>query len=216
MVDWVERSAKISVAAQLTLGIASLLGFTKINRPDGDAMFLTTLLVLDTVVQVIELIYYVIFIWQTRLDTAYRYIDWFLSTPVMLVSTAALLDYMRFPQLEVRDFAHVRRYDIGFIILMNALMLSFGLCHELGLIRKRYAIPLGFLPFVAVFAVLYARFSHGLPGNVALITSVCIVWALYGVAAWFPYNPKNIAYNFLDIVSKNFYGVIVAAILFFG
>ena len=34
-----------------------------------------------------------------------------------------------------------------------------------------------------------------------------IIWSLYGVAAMFPTIIKNIFYNILDIISKNFYGL---------
>ena len=33
------------------------------------------------------------------------------------------------------------------------------------------------------------------------------VWSLYGVAALMPADIKNISYNLLDIVAKNFYGL---------
>ena len=37
------------------------------------------------------------------------------------------------------------------------------------------------------------------------------IWALYGVAAPLSPSSKSIAYNCLDVVSKNLYGVVVAA-----
>ena len=36
-----------------------------------------------------------------------------------------------------------------------------------------------------------------------------IVWSLYGVAATFKPNEKNVSYNVLDIISKNFYGLFI-------
>ena len=35
------------------------------------------------------------------------------------------------------------------------------------------------------------------------------IWSLYGVAAVLPTIPKNLSYNVLDIISKNFYGLFI-------
>ena len=39
------------------------------------------------------------------------------------------------------------------------------------------------------------------------------VWGLYGVAAMTDLKTKNISYNILDIVSKNFYGLFIYYII---
>ena len=36
-----------------------------------------------------------------------------------------------------------------------------------------------------------------------------VIWSLYGVAAMLNTIPKNLLYNLLDIVSKNFYGLFI-------
>ena len=36
-----------------------------------------------------------------------------------------------------------------------------------------------------------------------------IVWGLYGIAALFDVYSKNLCYNILDIISKNFYGLFI-------
>jgi hypothetical protein len=59
---------------------------------------------------------------------------------------------------------------------------------------------------VASFTVM-ASFLQNDGLSIGLFVAMFIVWALYGVAAVFPYKEKNVAYNVLDIVSKNFYGV---------
>ncbi len=208
--DLVTRTAQISTASQVVLGCISLIGFVKVSEASG---FLVTLLVLDLIVQFVEFVYYAVFLYLNRLPTWYRYIDWYISTPIMLITTVGLLEYLRNPSITTEIFWLLYGGDVGFIVGWNAVMLSFGLCHELGYLKKEIAIPLGFLPFLAVFALMYARFAHGVPSNIVLIGFVFLVWALYGLAAWFSYIPKNIAYNCLDVVSKNFYGVLVSIIL---
>jgi hypothetical protein len=36
-----------------------------------------------------------------------------------------------------------------------------------------------------------------------------VVWSLYGIAALLPTLQKNISYNGLDIIAKNFYGLFI-------
>lgn len=209
-VEWVEQTARWSIAAQVVLGLVTLLGFVKV--PSDDTQFLSVLLVLDVAVQLVEFTFYAIFVWIKRLDTWYRYLDWYISTPIMLVQTMALLEYMRDTTLTVGTFASVHWRDMLYVILVNSFMLSFGLSAELGWIPRGPAIALGFVPFVAVFAVMFARFSHD-AASVGILLFMCVVWALYGFAALLAYVPKNVAYNCLDVLSKNFYGVVVAGIL---
>ena len=83
-IDWVRRTAKISVVAQLVFGIFSLVGFVK--PVDSKDSILTVLLIFDLVVQFVELVFYVIFVFYKQLDIAFRYIDWFITTPTMLLS----------------------------------------------------------------------------------------------------------------------------------
>jgi len=42
-----------------------------------------------------------------------------------------------------------------------------------------------------------------------LFLFVFIVWSIYGVAAMMPTPYKNISYNILDIIAKNFYGLYI-------
>ena len=43
-----------------------------------------------------------------------------------------------------------------------------------------------------------------------------IFWSLYGVAALLPYYTKNILFNFLDLFSKNFFGIFLVYIIYTG
>jgi bacteriorhodopsin len=40
------------------------------------------------------------------------------------------------------------------------------------------------------------------------------IWALYGVAALFQPVLKNAAYNVLDVISKNFYGIFLSILIY--
>lgn len=210
-IKWVTRTAKWSAVAQVILGLVTLIGFIKV--PTENTQFLWVLLVLDIVVQLIEFVFYAYFVCVRRLDTWYRYLDWYISTPIMLIQTMALLEYMNDATISIDRFTRAHSNDMIYVVLVNWIMLSFGLSAEFEWIPRTVAIGFGFLPFVAVFTAMFARFSRGDAASVGILVFVCVVWALYGVAAFLSYAPKNIAYNCLDVVSKNFYGVVVAGIL---
>ena len=64
--DWVLRSAQVSTAAPICLGMYSLIGFIKVS--DENSSLLWVLPVLDTVVQLVELAFYAVFIFVKQLD----------------------------------------------------------------------------------------------------------------------------------------------------
>lgn len=209
--DLVLRSAQVSTVAQVFLGLYSLIGFIKV--PDESSNLLWVLLVLDTIVQVVELAFYVVFIFVRQLDVFYRYFDWFLTTPIMLISTMMFLEYLHDRRLTVDAFASGYANEIVFVVLMNSIMLAFGFCAERLWIPPWIALPLGWVPFVLVFVLIYGVFGYKTPGGIVLLTFVCVVWALYGVAAFLETRRKTVMYNVLDIFSKNLYGVVVATYL---
>lgn len=214
MSDWVKRTTIWSIYAQVILGLISFIGFAGID--ETDASILIYLLVFDLSVQGVELLFYVIFSRLKERKTFYRYIDWFVSTPVMLISTAALLEYFDTKNSNVvtfDSFTSQYKEEIICIVGMNAIMLAFGLCAELDYIHKWIAVPLGSLAFVFTFTVLFLKFGYKTTEGIVLLSFMCFVWALYGVAALLEYVPKNVMYNVLDIFSKNFYGVFVGVYL---
>lgn len=208
-IDWVRRTAWMSIVSQVFLGLLTLVGFARV--PSEETPLVWVLLILDVTVQVIEFLFYLIFLlFVRRLETWYRYMDWFISTPIMLVTTMAFLAYLNERTISTAEFATRYQNDIIFVILMNSIMLGFGVCHEARWIPMIVAIPAGSLAFVLTFSAIYARLAYTTAAGICILTFVFVVWSLYGVAACLKYVPKNIMYNLLDIVSKNFYGIVVA------
>ena len=90
------KSAYISLAVQLIIGLIGIHGILiPLNKKDG---ILTNIMILETIVQFIELTFY---IWLTMqlskltYDVTYtRYFDWFLSTPIMLLTTIFFMEYL--------------------------------------------------------------------------------------------------------------------------
>ncbi len=207
--DLVYKTAQLSTCSQIFLGILSTIGF--IHIPDSnDTNVLFILLITDVIVQIIELIFYVIFIIVGRLDTYYRYFDWFLTTPIMLINSMLFLEYLNDKYITVTEFTTEFKNEIIFVILMNSVMLAFGFSAELRWIPPKISIVLGWFPFIAVFSLIYAKNAYKTVEGLILFTFITIIWGLYGIAAFMEQYKKNIFYNILDIISKNLYGVIVA------
>ena len=95
------------------------------------------------------------------------------------------------------------------ITLCNLGMLLCGLLGEYGIIDKFTATILGFAFFGCVFNTIYKEYTKQNKKNLALFWFTCIVWALYGVVYLFNSLNKNIAYNILDVIAKNFYGLFI-------
>ena len=213
----VDKTALWSVYAQIILGLFSFVGFVRIDEAED---VLVLLLVSDIVVQVIEFIFYLIFIRLTTKRTIYRYVDWYVSTPIMLISTAILLEFFATEGtsniVTISSFFSDYTNETIYIVSMNAIMLSCGLLAEIFAENRFFAnilIALGTLAFAACFLVLFTEFGIKTRDGLILLSIMCFVWLLYGVAALLSYVPKNVLYNILDIISKNFYGTFIAIYL---
>jgi hypothetical protein len=91
-------------------------------------------------------------------------------------------------------------------------MLLFGYLGEVKLMNNYLAVFLGFLPFFAMFYIIYENYAKFTSNGETLFWYFSVVWSLYGLAAIMPYFWKNISYNILDIFAKNFFGIFLAYI----
>jgi hypothetical protein len=98
------------------------------------------------------------------------------------------------------------------IVILNAIMLLFGYLGEVKLMNNYLAVSLGFLPFFAMFYIIYENYAKFTSNGETLFWYFSVVWSLYGLAAIMPYFWKNISYNILDIFAKNFFGIFLAYI----
>ena len=202
------QTARCSVVSQV---LFTLLTATTIALPQQEnKTALVPIAVLETVSQVIEFTYYVVVLcYLKKITTWTRYIDWFLSTPLMLVSTMAFLLFLQdntntLGTLVESEYLFYFLSVLGF----NWLMLTFGLLVELdATTRPNTFLFLGTVSFIASFVSLLNGFVGQNVLGAGLVLFMYIVWGMYGIAATFDTVRKNVAYNLLDIVSKNFYGV---------
>ncbi len=209
----VKNTMQFSLLVQIVTGIVSLHGLF-ITLPEKDRI-LTDVLGLETLVQFVEMIFY---IWisyamlNVNVMASRRYLDWVITTPTMLLSTIIFMKYQEEKEkngnkVEFWTFLKENKKDILLMVSYNFGMLIFGLLGELNIISKYISTPIGFLFFYKTFDLIYNNYAKTTKLGKKLFTFMVSVWSLYGVSAVMPSNIKNISYNLLDIVAKNFYGL---------
>lgn len=206
------NTAYVSLCAQI---ICAIIGIYGIFLPlSSENMILREILILETLVQIIEFIYYVWLIQQyhnINYDLTFtRYFDWALSTPMMLLSTVLFMVYQNKEPGEILTFFQVLYENIQpifWFLFANWLMLLFGFFGERKFISKKNGFIGGTIMFLFSFYLIYSKFVGAHMLNHLLFWFMFFVWGLYGVAYCFSYVTKNVFYNILDIFSKNFYGL---------
>lgn len=209
------QSAYISLFIQFIIGIIDYIGIN-IDIPKEKIIY-KDLLKTELFVQIIEFIFY---IWMVlnfnniNNITPHRYYDWLITTPVMLLTLMAYLDSNTY--LNLKDFIKTNSNDIIKILSLNCIMLIFGLLGELNYIDYNTAIILGFIPFIYYFNLIYKKYIYHKKLTLdkkGLFYFFIIIWSLYGIVAYLPYEEKNISYNILDIFSKNLFGLLLVYII---
>lgn len=215
----VKCTTKASLVVQFATGLALLAAFfipTSDTSSSVDEIY--TIIVLETASQLVELAYYFVAVicYQGRITTWTRYIDWYISTPAMLVSTALFFTHRTntFPGTDILSvLTFCLNPYVAITLSLNWLMLSFGLAIEVDAIPRTIGLASGGLALTGSFSYLSRYVDDSDVMSVILLFSMFGVWFLYGIAAALPYVPRNVSYNVLDIVSKNFYGVFLTVYL---
>ena len=209
-------STYFSIIIQVITGIINLWGL-HINIDDNKKIF-KDLLNLELFIQKIELVFY---IWMAnnlniiQNITPYRYLDWIITTPTMLITLMAFLDKDKNKDNNLYNYIQKNKYFIIKIIVLNLIMLLFGLAGELKYLDNNSAIILGFIPFIYYFKLIHDKYIIEKPSseNVNTYWFYFIIWSLYGIVAFLSYEYKNSAYNIIDLFSKNFFSVFLVYLL---
>ena len=86
------------------------------------------------------------------------YIDWAITTPIMLINTIVFMKYINTLNskeiITFTKFLHDNLITCILIIVCNAFMLLFGYLGETQAIHKRLSISIGFLFFFIVFYLI--------------------------------------------------------------
>lgn len=215
-------TARLSLVAQFVFFLISLIGFFNVlDNSIWNQQYLVSLLILEEVSQAIEFSYYfmVSLVLRYPLPTYSRYLDWFFSTPIMLVSA---IGFMYYEEMRISSSSNSETVltlstllndkfttSILSAVLLNAVMLIIGLMIELGRIPPIYFIT-ATIAFIGYYIIILIDVGTVSTSTILLWFYMFIVWGCYGIAATQPFGRKNISYNLLDILSKNVYGVFLA------
>ena len=207
----------LSLIVQVVVGVIDYLALT-IDVGSTDAL-LKDLLTVELCVQGVELAFYVWLIYYaskaSKNITPFRYLDWAITTPLMLITLAAFLNHDGKTTTRLWDFMSNHKGSMITIVLLNAAMLLFGFVGELGYLSTYTSTALGFIPFALNFKYIKDTFLPSSEDTFKnfLFYWFVFFWALYGVFALMKYTTKNAGYNILDIFAKNFFGIFLAYII---
>jgi len=210
-------SGVISLSVQFVVGIINYF-VIKLEVTAKDEL-LKDLLRVELFVQIIEFIFYIWFFYLfhkiSRNITPYRYADWSITTPLMLITLSAYLHHDGLTPSRLWDFLSNNIGPMVKIVLLNAAMLFFGFIGELGYLTPYVSTALGFIPFAINFKYIKDTFLPSSEDTFKTIIFYWFVffWSLYGVFALMSYTVKNTGYNILDIFSKNFFGIFLSYII---
>ncbi len=210
----------ISLLVQFIVGIIDYLAINiEVNSKDE---LLKDLLRVEFFVQIIEFIFYVWLIYYfnkiSHNITPVRYLDWAITTPLMLITLSAYLSHdgnTTNTVIRLTDFLSNHTGSIVKIVILNAAMLMFGFIGEIGLLSPYISTALGFIPFVINFKYIKDTFLVSSKDTIKNLLFYWFVffWSLYGVFALTSYTIKNAGYNILDIFAKNFFGIFLAYVI---
>lgn len=166
---------------------------------------------LETVISIIAGYFYSSFvdkITKTPLDkidwadlSKTRYIDWTITTPIMLVVLMIALGQ------HINTKPSLLIYWI--VLVLNYIMLYSGYAGEKGTISRTTGLYAGFVAFFIMFYIIFHQFvqPNYVLFNVVLFSFFFIVWSMYGIVYKLDNRRKNIALNTLDLISKCFVGI---------
>lgn len=237
----IHNTMTISIFLQLITIIINL--FVLFKPVSGINILLNQLLIFEFIVQFIEIIFYS---WMTsnlsiiKNITQIRYYDWMITTPTMLVTLIIYLIYLKLssesndhqisknfnndftdnkeyiPDYNAWELLLENKYTIFIILCLNWVMLLFGYLGEIKFISTNMSVLLGFIPFLIYYYLIYIYYAQFTSSGITIFYYFFIVWGTYGIAALLPYKMKNIFYNFLDLLSKNFFGLFLSYKLFYS
>lgn len=201
----------------ITSFIAAQGLFKEVNLEDK---ILKDILTMELLVQFVESSFYIwviLALKDYKTLTQRRYIDWVITTPTMLISTVIFMRYIEYKEnnKKIPSFFEIieqEKENLMRILFYNWAMLFFGFMGETGKIDKKLSVSIGFVFFYLSFSTIH-EYSKKTGTGTDLFNFLVVVWSLYGFSALLENNAKNICYNLLDIVSKNFYGLYIYYII---
>jgi hypothetical protein len=189
---------------------------------------LNELVFIDFIVQTIEMIFYIWMISNFNIIkniTHYRYYDWIISTPIMLIVFVIYLNFINNQHenqnqnqnqipLSLKKELKKEWKTLTIITILDLLMLLAGYLGEIEILPYIYTTLVGFIPFFVMFYIIYEQYAKKTETGQNIFWLFSGIWAIYGIAALMPYKIKNFMYNILDLLSKNFFGLFLSYLIY--
>ena len=221
------NSTYASIGVQFVTGVIGVAALFVPLAPEHAVLH--DLLLLETIVQIVELVAYIVIVARFHLETmaATRYFDWVITTPIMLFTTVVFMVYSEAREvrkIKERNVAPVQvksflkdprnRRNLAAILCCNMGMLLFGYLGEIGVIPRAAAWLVSSVFFVGAFGILYTEYARKSVIGMRLFAAMFGIWSFYAVAYLLSSVNKNVMINGLDIVAKNIFGIFLAVAIF--
>ena len=133
--------------------------------------------------------------------TQTRYIDWAITTPLMLITLCLVLS------INTKKIIYLK--TIASIIFLNYIMLYIGYLGETNYLEKISSMIISFIAFFLMYFIIYYNYVRPkyFIENYVLFFIYLLVWTLYGVVYLFEDELKNTITNYLDLSSKCLVGI---------
>jgi len=166
---------------------------------------------LETAVSLVAGFFYGVFVTMSQREdfaleaiTPLRYMDWAITTPILLLIFLLFFNFYNQEDLHARDLL--------IVVALNYVMLAAGYLAETGRCSRAAGGIVGFAAFFAMVAFIYAKFVHGAVQRhlLGVFAAFVAIWGAYGIAYMLRDDAdKNAAYNALDVCAKVFFGLYV-------
>lgn len=204
----VQFSFMVSYILLFTTGTICFIEALRTNSP-----MIRHIFNLETCISIVACYFYYLFLEklkeyerkQQRIDwkemTQLRYLDWSITTPMMLIVLCAALAY------NIKKVVPIS--IISAVIVLNYIMLYLGYLGETDVLDRCIAAGTSFIAFFIMYAIIfyyYIQPKYNLP-NYLFYTLYFVVWTSYGMVYFLEEETKNTAFNALDVFSKCFIGL---------
>ena len=174
-------SIKISLIIQFASTIVSSIGF--FYKIDEKHYILNEILIIDLIVQLIQGIFYMYIYYSLKTMskntiTSHRYVDWVLTTPIMLLSTVLFMEYESNTDKKIlaKNVIIDHKDIIIKLGIYNFMMLLFGFLGETNILQKSISTPIGFIFFGGTFYTLWDNFGYKSKSSRELFYFMSLVW----------------------------------------
>ena len=196
-------SFMVTYITLLTTGTICFIESIRTNNP-----MIRHIFNLETCISIVAAYFYSLFVEKVKTKpypwseiTTYRYLDWAITTPMMLLVLCVTLGYT----IQVK----VTLLILLIVLLLNYVMLGLGYLGETNALDKTVAMVTSFVSFFTMFAIIfymYVKPKYRL-SNYVLYFMYLVVWSMYGVAYVLEEESKNLMFNALDLMSKGLIGI---------